>query len=141
MVEIACEPYPSFRASPLEAGTAHSYTVDTVKRFQEQTGQSERSYFLIGSDAFDELHTWKSWQELLTLTEFIVVSRPGTEYHVPASAKVHRLDHLALPISSSSIRSRLLAGEPTPELPAGVRAYIEEHGLYGWAGAKPTSVR
>jgi nicotinic acid mononucleotide adenylyltransferase len=44
---------------------------------------------------------------------------------------VHRLDDLALPISSSDIRQRLATGKPTPELPALVRQYIDEHHLYG----------
>ena len=139
MVEIACAGDPKFEASRLEAGAERSYTVETVARFKEQSGQKGTIYFLIGSDAFDELNTWKRWQELLELTDFIVVSRPGTQYHVPAGARVLRLDHLALPISSSSIRNRLSQGEATPELPTEVRAYIEEHGLYGWAENQTTS--
>jgi nicotinate-nucleotide adenylyltransferase len=87
---------------------------------------------LIGADAFDELETWKGWQELVGLTEFIVVARPESEYRVPSGARVQRLDGLALPVSSSTIRARLAAGKPTPELPAEVREYIENHGLYSF---------
>lgn len=130
MVEIACEGYDGFVASRLEEGPGPNYTVDTIEKFRAIVGGSERLFFLIGSDAFVELETWKRWQDLAAMTEFIVVSRPGAEYRIPPNTRAHRLDGLALPVSSSSLRARLAAGEETAELPPGVRAYIEEHGLY-----------
>ncbi len=141
MVELACAPYPAFSASRLEESEQPSYTVDTLERFRKELGPQDRVFFLIGSDAFSELETWKRWQDVVTLTEFLVVSRPGVRYHVPAGAKLHRLDGLALPVSSSTIRERLAAGEPTPELPAEVRDYIEDRGLYGARKRPPTSSR
>jgi nicotinate-nucleotide adenylyltransferase len=132
MVEIACKPYPAFSASRLEAGRAQSYTVDTIRRVRKELKPDDRLFFLIGADAFDDLKTWKGWEELLTLTEFIVVARPESEYRVPDGARIHRMDEIALPVSSSTIRARLTAHEPTPELPAEVRAFIEKHGLYGF---------
>jgi nicotinate-nucleotide adenylyltransferase len=132
MVEIACAPFPAFVASRLEEGNERSYTIDTLERFRKGLCFNDRVFFLIGSDAFDELETWKRWEDVVKLTEFIVVTRPQHEYHIPQNARVHRLDGLSLPVSSSSIRARLAAGEPTPELPKGVREYIEAHRLYGF---------
>ena len=140
MVEIACRPYPRYEASRLEAGDHRSYTVDTIRRFRRETKTDFDLFFLIGADAFDELETWKGWQQLLTLTEFIVVARPESEYRVPTGARVHRLDGLALPVSSSTIRARLAAGKPTPELPAEVRAFIEKHGLYSFGKGNATAL-
>jgi len=133
MVEIACKPYPGFIASRLEAARRPSYTIDTAKRVRKELGPNDRLFFLIGGDAFEELETWKNWQELVRLTEFIVVSRPESEYRVPEGARVHRLDGLALPVSSSTIRMRLANGEATPELPAEVRSFVEKRGLYSFA--------
>lgn len=130
MVEIACSPYAQFEASRLEEGEGRSYTVDTIRRFRAQTNPLDRIFFLIGADAFDELETWKNWRELVLLTEFIVVARPGRAYRSIPGARVQTLENLSLPISSSTIRERLAAGEPTPELPPAVRLYIEERGLY-----------
>jgi nicotinate-nucleotide adenylyltransferase len=132
MVEIACAPCAGFIASRLEEGNQRSYTIDTLERFRKSLRPSDRLFFLIGSDAFDELETWKRWEDVVKLTEFVVVTRPEHEYHIPKNARVHRLDGLSLPVSSSSIRARLAAGEPTPELPIGVREYIEAHRLYGF---------
>jgi nicotinate-nucleotide adenylyltransferase len=133
MVAIACKPYPGFVASRLEAARRPSYTIDTVKRVRKDLDPSDRLYFLVGGDAFDELETWKGWQELVGMAEFIVVSRPESEYRIPEGARVHRLDGLALPVSSSTIRARLASGEATPELPAEVRAFVEKRGLYSFA--------
>ena len=138
MVEIACQPCPQFEASRLEARDERSYTVDTLRRFRRQLAPADRLFFLIGSDAFDELESWKDWREVVKLTEFIVVSRPGGRYHVPPNARVHHLDGLALPVSSSTIRARLAAGKPTPELPPEVRKYIEARGLYGFGSKRLT---
>jgi nicotinate-nucleotide adenylyltransferase len=131
MVELACAPYAKFTVSRMEEGPERSYTVDTLERFRKELSASDRVFFLIGSDAFDELETWKRWQDVVKLTEFIVVGRTGGQYHVPEHARFERLDGLDLPVTSTSIRARLRSGEPTPELPDPVRRYIEERGLYG----------
>jgi nicotinate-nucleotide adenylyltransferase len=137
MVEIACAPYPSFVPSGLEAGPERSYTIDTLEKFKNELVSGDRLFFLIGADAFAELRTWKRWEDVITLTEFIVVARPGTEYDVPPGAQVHRLDTVELPVSSSTIRERLASGEAVPEVPVEVREYIEQCGLYS-SGEKTT---
>lgn len=139
MVEMACAPYARFETSRLEEGAERSYTVDTLRRFRRQLSPGDELFFLIGSDAFEEIESWKEWREVIAMSEFIVVSRPGAEYRVPENARVHRLAGLALPVSSSTIRARLAAGEPTPELPVQVRHFIEEHGLYGFGSSRITA--
>ncbi|MFL6448981.1 MAG: nicotinate-nucleotide adenylyltransferase [Bryobacteraceae bacterium] len=130
MVEIACKPYPAFIPSRLEESEARSYTISTLERFRARLGQDDELYFLIGSDAFADLETWHRWQDVLKLTTFIVVSRPGEHYHIPEGAHVIRLDGLDLPVASTTIRARIAEGERTPELPDAVRRYIDEKGLY-----------
>lgn len=131
MVELACAPFPSFSASRLEEGAEHSYTINTLERVGSTLASGDRLFFLIGSDAFDEIETWHRWHDVLQLATFIVVARPGGTYRVPENARIEQLEGLDLPVASTAIRARLAAGEPTPELPATVRSYIEEHGLYG----------
>ena len=133
MVQIACASDPRFEASRLEQGVARSYTINTVRLVRDQLDPQDEIFFLIGADAFDEIETWKDWRDLIKLIDFIVVARPGREYKIPAGARVHRMDNLSLPVSSSEIRGRLAAGEPTPELSPAVRQFIEERGLYGAA--------
>ena len=134
MVELACQVDPRFVASDLEKGEHKSYSIETVERVR---ALGEQPYFIIGADAFAEITSWHRWQELVRLTEFIVVTRPGHRYATPAGARVHRLETVALPVSSSEVRRKLAAGEIPAELPAAVGRYISERGLYqpapGWA--------
>jgi nicotinic acid mononucleotide adenylyltransferase len=59
-----------------------------------------------------------------------VVTRPGHEYSSPPGARVHRLETVALPVSSSEIRAALARGETPAELPQAVAEYIRNNGLY-----------
>lgn len=131
MVKLACRGRKGFVASELENYPGPSFTIDTVERLRAQLNPRDRLFFLIGADAFDDLRSWHRWRDMLALTEFLVVTRPGHRYRVPKGARVHSLDGIAMLASSSGIRSRLAAGEPAPEIPKAVRAYIEEHSLYG----------
>jgi nicotinate-nucleotide adenylyltransferase len=127
MTELACQVDARFVASRLEAGESKSYSLDTVERVR---AMGEQPYFIIGADAFAEITSWHRWQDLIRLTEFIVVTRPGHQYATPPGARVHRLETVALPVSSSEIRRKLAAGEISAELPASVGRYITERGLY-----------
>jgi nicotinate-nucleotide adenylyltransferase len=130
MVELACQADPRFAASRLEDRPAKSYSIDTIERVKAALAPHDALYFLIGADAFAEIETWHRAQDVLAAVDFIVVSRPGYQYPVPAGARVHRLETLALPVSSSEIRRKLENGEPCPELPPAVASYVAENGLY-----------
>jgi len=132
MLELACAGEPCFEVSRLEAGTERSYTIETLLKVRQQ--MPAKLYFIIGVDAFAEIHLWHRWQEVILLTEFIVVTRAG--YAVPAvpGATVHLLDTLNLGSSSSQIRAALAQGERPTDVPEGVLDYIDEHQLYRLGG-------
>ena len=88
-------------------------------------------FFIIGADAFAEIRSWYRWEDVIASVEFIVVARPGHLYVPPPGARVHRLETVALPVSSSEIRKALARGDNPPELPDAVTAYIRDHHLYG----------
>ena len=136
MVKLACAGHPKFEVSEIEQGRERSYTIHTLERFRKQLEPDDRLFFLIGADAFDELETWHRWQDVVRLTEFIVVSRPGREYHVPVGAKVLRLENVRLPTASTAIRAQLAAGEATPDIPVNVREFIKSRGLYCLTGTQ-----
>jgi nicotinate-nucleotide adenylyltransferase len=130
MVELACAADPRFEPSRLEAGLFQSYSIVTIEKVRAAMPASAELFFIIGADAFAEIRTWRRWQDVLRLVEFIVVSRPGHVYGEPPGARVHRLETLELSISSSTIRSKLAAGDSDVPVPARVLAYIRERGLY-----------
>jgi nicotinate-nucleotide adenylyltransferase len=129
MLELAVGGDPVLRASRLDAGRPHSYSIETIERLREQAPDAN-IFFLIGADAFAEIRTWVRWPEVIAAVEFIVASRPGYSYEVPEAARVHRMDWFDLPVSSSEIRARLSQGESPEELPPGVLDYIQARRLY-----------
>ena len=130
MVALACGEDPLLEASRLEDHEGKSYSIDTIERALRTVAAGGQLYFLIGADAFREIETWHRWRDVIAAVDFIVVTRPGHEYRTPPGARVHRLDTLALSISSSEIRQRLVEGDLPPEVPPSVWTYIREHGLY-----------
>jgi nicotinate-nucleotide adenylyltransferase len=128
MLELACAGEPRFEVSRLEAGTERSYTIETLLKVRQQ--MPARLFFLIGVDAFAEIHLWHRWQEVLLLTEFIVVTRAGYPVPTVPGATVHLLDTLNLESSSSRIRESLARGERPGDVPGPVLDYIAERGLY-----------
>jgi nicotinate-nucleotide adenylyltransferase len=129
MVEIACSGNPKLLPSRLDAGPGKSYSLLMVDRFLNENPSAE-PYFVIGADAFAEITSWHRWRDLAGLVTFAVIGRPGAEYQVPPDTRVHRVDGVNLPISSSEIRAELATGADITDLPPGVLEYIRQHRLY-----------
>jgi len=127
MVELACKEDPRFVPSRLEEDSRKSYSIYTIERVKVMGGEV---FFVIGADAFAEIQTWFRWQDVVRDVEFIVVTRPGHHYESPPGARVHRLETVALPVSSSEIRAALARGETSSQLPKSVAEYIRANGLY-----------
>jgi nicotinate-nucleotide adenylyltransferase len=56
-----------------------SYTVKTLKELKRYHPGKD-FYFILGIDAFLDMPQWWRHEELLTLTHFIIISRPGLEF-------------------------------------------------------------
>ena len=137
MVELACEADARFVASDLEAEQEDgrpNYSIDTIQRVNSGLAAGDRLFFVIGCDAFVDIRTWHRWEEVVRGTEWIVVSRPGSECDeekVPKGARVHWLRDVAVPVSSTELRRRLREDERVADwLPGNVRECIRSRGLY-----------
>jgi nicotinate-nucleotide adenylyltransferase len=130
MVELACAGEPAFEPSRLEAGEWQSYSIRTIEKVRREMAPDGELFFIIGADAFAEIHTWRRWTDVVRQVEFIVASRPGHRYEIPPGTRAHRLETLELPVSSSAIRARLAAGDWSVPVPPAVLAYIRERRLY-----------
>jgi nicotinate-nucleotide adenylyltransferase len=53
-----------------------SYTIDTVQHFKCSMPNGSQIYLIMGTDTFFEIHTWKSYEELLAQIPLIVIPRP-----------------------------------------------------------------
>ena len=131
MVELACCEDSRFIPSRLEERREKNYSLYTIQRVRESEGPDAKLFFVIGADAFADIGSWHRWEAVVASVEFIVVTRPGHNYATPPGALVHRLDTVALPVSSSEIRAAFARGEPTLNVPPCVLQYIRRHRLYG----------
>ncbi len=52
------------------------YSYETLSRLNEMLPRAE-IYFVMGADSWSEITTWKEWEEVLSLTNHIVMTRPG----------------------------------------------------------------
>lgn len=161
MVQRAVEDVPQLRVSDIEIKRqGPSYTIDTICAFRKLLPEEVWLYLIIGLDAFLEIATWKSYQDLLRLVPLIVISRPGIAGPQDLNRAIARLieqnelagyecapenpcfrhcekqpiftfNVTAMDIASTRIRDMVRRGEPIDYLvPPAVNAYIKERGLY-----------
>jgi nicotinate-nucleotide adenylyltransferase len=163
MVALACADHPRFLASLSESGAGHAgrevfYSVDTVRHFKQKFhGAGVHLYFLVGADSFLHIPTWKDYETLLGLCDFIVASRPGfkTEAlrlvippelfarkgsaHAPLDPRaialrrtaIYVLDTVSSHVSATEVRERLDANDSIHGLvPPRVEEYISKQALY-----------
>jgi nicotinate-nucleotide adenylyltransferase len=86
MLALATQDDPQLSISTFELDAPdRRYTVDTVDQFQQALGDSTELFFIMGADSWSEITTWREWERLVTITNHIVVTRPGYE---PAMSNV-----------------------------------------------------
>ncbi len=144
MIALAIQDNERFAASDCELQrAAPSYTVDTVKQFQDEFGPENTIYWLLGADSIDDLVYWHRIEELIDSCHLAVMYRGGYEAptfdkYLPiwGEERVRRLranvvETPPIDISSTQIRARLAAGEDVSDmLHPKVAAYIRQRGLY-----------
>jgi nicotinate-nucleotide adenylyltransferase len=146
MVKLAIAADERFELSTLDApredGTAN-YTVDTLSRLGNQlaieSAAESKIYCITGADAFLDIRRWRQSELLLTLADWLVVSRPGFSLAdltplalTPLqSTRVHLLQGIAEDVSATQLRADLAAGKDVAaNLAPGVANYIRQHHLY-----------
>ncbi len=118
-----------------------TYTIDTIEQLKKMCREDVRLYFITGADAIHQIMSWKSPERLLTLCDFVAVTRPGYrknqmleeigEIRDKFASRIHYMEVPALAISSSDIRARARQGMPIKYLvPQEVEDYIHKFGLY-----------
>lgn len=86
MVRRATEDLPGLRVSDLELKRpGPSYTIDTICAFREKLPPKVWVYLILGIDAFLEIKTWKSYEDLLHIVPSIVINRPAPEGRITPS--------------------------------------------------------
>ena len=137
MVEAACAADARFAASSaeLERGDV-SYTVDTLRRLQQQFPDAEL-VLILGVDQFRTMETgWKEPEAVLALATLAVMDRDGASARgavpdVPGADRATFVPVTRVDVSSTQIRQAVAgSGDVSAQVPASVLAIIEREGLY-----------
>jgi len=155
MTRAAADLSPALETMDLEGQRAGlSYSIETLKEFRTLFGRDAALFFIVGTDAFLEIDTWKSYRALFDYAHFVIISRPGVQrqglrtifselklkrephksediYVAPSGNRVFLKTTTLMDISSTHIRERVGAGRSIRFLvPEPVRRHIEEKRLY-----------
>ena len=134
------------------------YSVETLGRLNEMY-PNDQIFFVMGADSWMEITTWREWETVLSLTDHIVVTRPGYEIafdHVTDSIrerivdirgkeegkrrrgeeekenKIFITDAVSMDISATEIREKIGNDDAAwrDDVPGEVANYIEKYQIY-----------
>jgi nicotinate-nucleotide adenylyltransferase len=130
------------------------FTFETQTKLKSEF-KNVKIFFVIGADSWAEIDTWREWEKVLTLTNIIVVTRPGYDITLPQitaeireriidlrnkteqktnyqEQKIYITDAVNLDISSTNIRASVSSGnnEWREKVSPEVAKYVEKYELY-----------
>jgi nicotinate-nucleotide adenylyltransferase len=152
MLQLVADEYPNLVVDDREClRNEVSYTLDTLVSMREQF-PSDKLVLILGWDSFCSLPSWHRWQKLFDLAHVAVLRRGGDNSIVSPAlqaelsaremtgsraldssewSQIVLLDGVCSSASSTQVRQRIQAGEPTRDLlNTKVADFIRQNNLY-----------
>ena len=147
MIALATTSFDRFRTSAIEVDALEKrYTVETLDLMNGLYPDAQL-LFVLGTDMFQEIESWKDYRRLFDLAHIVIVNRPGfplrgdvtpfqelsenQQVALPEKHSVYYLPFVRQPISSTEIRGECRRREDIRQwLPPQVWNYIEKNKLY-----------
>jgi nicotinate-nucleotide adenylyltransferase len=136
MLKLAIEDCSHLEVSDVEIRRGGiSYTIDTIRWFQESESWKENTFFLIiGSDSLYDMKHWKHPEKILSKICVLVIERPGFSREKignTGSKQVQWVSVLQMDISSTEIRKRVREKKTIQYwVPRKVEDFIHDRGMY-----------
>ena len=153
LVALALDGRPGYAVSDEElASEQPSFTIQTLRRWHARGWQPSQLFFIIGTDAFAEIATWREYPSVLDAANFAVLTRPGTSLDAAIArtpelgprvrtqaaqgaagerTSIFLVEARTRDVSSTLVRSRLAAGASIEDLvPPSVARHIAANHLY-----------
>jgi nicotinate-nucleotide adenylyltransferase len=134
---------------------AKPYTVETLERLNELLTDADL-FFVMGADSWHDIRTWREWEKVLSLTNHIIVSRPGYDLNadhltdeirqrivdlrgetdlaitVDDGKRIYLTDVVNVHIAASEIRRKVRENDNSwrDDVPREVAKYIEKYQIY-----------
>jgi nicotinate-nucleotide adenylyltransferase len=131
------------------------YTVETLTRLNELL-PNKQLFFVMGADSWRDIRTWLEWEKVLSLTNHIVVTRPGYEINSEhltreigerivdvrgeaqvtiepgAEKRIYITDAVNIDVASIEIRKKIREGDDSwrDDVTLEVAKYIEKYQIY-----------
>jgi nicotinate-nucleotide adenylyltransferase len=144
MARIAVAGHPAFEVSDIEARRpGPHYSAETLEAVHAER-PGDDLFFLIGADSLADLPLWRSPDRIVRLASLVVVNRPGIGPDDPGqwpdlgpgALPIQKVSIPPIGIASNDLRRRRAEGRSIRyQVPRGVEAYIDAHGLYRQAEA------
>jgi nicotinate-nucleotide adenylyltransferase len=78
MLALATQDKENFRISTVELDAPERpFTFETLTQMRDSMGRDAQLFFVMGADSWMEITTWREWERVLTLSNHIVITRPG----------------------------------------------------------------
>ncbi|MBW1900624.1 MAG: nicotinate (nicotinamide) nucleotide adenylyltransferase [Deltaproteobacteria bacterium] len=155
MVRMAVGRAPLLDALDLEGRRpGFSYSIETLQELTRMFSPEPELFFILGTDAFLEIETWKEYRRLFDYAHFVIIQRAGYEteelepflrnvrddirktgepdsYVTSSGKSIRIMVSTFLEISSTGLREMVKNGDSIRFLvPETVREYIMKKGLY-----------
>jgi nicotinate-nucleotide adenylyltransferase len=133
------------------------FSVETLSRLVGERPTDE-IFFVLGADSWMDITEWREWEKVLSLTNHIVVTRPGVEIgfshvtdavrnrivdmreegekerkgEVEKVSRIYVTDAVSVDVSASDIRRKIRGGDRSwrDDVPAEVAKYVEKYQIY-----------
>lgn len=160
MLCLLTENEPKIRVSKMEIEMPERpFSVETLTTLKEKLPDAE-IFFVMGADSWMDITTWREWEKVLSLSNHIVVTRPGypvTNEHVtdeirsrivdlrkaetrPVGSmnsgsgdhRIYLTDAVNINISATNIREKIRNQDNSwhNDVPVEVANYIEKYQIY-----------
>jgi nicotinate-nucleotide adenylyltransferase len=161
MLTLATAHDDALKVSTIELDAPEKpFTVETVEKLLRERGGGTQLFFVIGGDSWRDITTWRDWENLLLMVNFIVVERPGVTFDIShvtdavgeriidlrgkkeleivmmstehQSEKIYYTDAVRLDIAATAIREDIEENDPEwrDAVPDEVVRYIEKYQIY-----------
>ncbi len=158
MIEHTLRDLPGLFVSDLELRrSGPSFTIDTIRQFLDEASPETEPYFILGTDAFFDMGSWKQPIDIFKRINIILMTRAGEKkasgeiaaflafqvsrayefddvsmcFHHPELKSVHICQTPEIKISSTLVRNRIKNNQSVHSLvPGPVEDIIIKKGLY-----------